>query len=497
MNAERPLVLIVDDSRVVRQRVSSILSREGFDVILKENGEKGVLAALEYNPDAIVMDINMPVMDGFEACKLLKSHNQTRMIPLCVFTDEGSIERKVDFFNIGVEDFIRKDFEDDEIVARIKGLLRLRSLRDKIMGGAELLEKIIDSLTDSVLIFDNRDRLVLFNRMAAADFDLIPELIEEALASDIFSNYDGMHKVLKAVSSKEEIEDYTVEIALKGKLRYFVVDIKVIELAYCDGQGTAVILKDITAQKETEKLKADFYSMIAHELRTPVSVVLGYTELILEGKAGEVPELQREFIESISEKGKSLMNLVNDFLEISRFERKTVRIERVSFNIVEFLKETIDGIRLLAENRNIDLDFKSESPFIEVNADRDKLSHVFINLIENSIKYTEEGGSIEVSCEEQEKSVVVRVSDTGIGMSEEEKKYIFDMYKRLEKAEEKKIKGTGLGLAIVKEIVDAHQGSIEVESREGEGSTFIVTFPKEPVGGGADGIEPVLSTLHS
>ena len=94
--------LVVDDSKVVRQRAREILVREGFDVILKENGEEGVLAALEYDPDAIVMDVNMPVMDGLEAARLLKKHRQTKMIPMCIFTDENSDDLKVDFFNIHI-----------------------------------------------------------------------------------------------------------------------------------------------------------------------------------------------------------------------------------------------------------------------------------------------------------------------------------------------------------------------------------------------------------
>jgi len=483
MKSERPLVLVVDDSRIVRQRVKEILSREGFGVVLKENGEEGVLAALEYDPDIILMDVNMPVMNGVEACRLIKKHKQTMMIPLCVFTDESSLDLKVDLFNIGVEDFINKNFSEAEIVARIKALLRLRELRDQIIGGRERLERIIDSLSDSVIIFDDNLKLVLFNRAAAANFGLIPELIMDKGIEEIFGNLQSTSRLIEMVKQCEEIENYELELVINGEGKVFSVDTRMVELSFCKNDGCAVIMKDITAQKETERLKADFYSMIAHELRTPISVILGYTQLMLEGKVGEVNELHREFIESINEKGKALMSLVNDFLEISRFERKAIRIEKANFNIVELVSETIDGIRLLAENRNISLSFSFSQQRIEVYADRDKMSHVFINLIENAIKYTEEGGRIDVRAEEKDGGAEVSISDTGIGMSEEELGLIFDMYQRLQNAERKKIKGTGLGLAIVKEIIDAHDGRIEVESREGEGSTFRVWIPggeKEP-----------------
>jgi len=479
MEKEKPLVLVVDDSKVVRHRAREILVREGFDVILKENGEEGVLAALEYDPDAIVMDVNMPVMDGLEAVRLLKKHRQTKMIPMCIFTDENSDDLKVDFFNMGVEDFINKNFSETEIVARIKGLLRLRELRDRIIGSRERLERIIDSLGDSVIIFDDSMRLVLFNRAAAVNFRLIPELIMEKTIRDIFEQSSGGEELISLVEKSGEVENIELSIEIDGAQKTFNVDIRVVELPISETSGVAVILKDITAEKEAERLKVDFYSMIAHELRTPISVILGYTQLILDGKAGDVPELQREFIESIDEKGKNLMSLVNDFLEISRIERKAVRIEKNYFNIVELVRETTEGLRLLAENRHISLNFESRQEDVKVYADRDKMSHVFINLIENAIKYTEEGGRIDVSVAGEEGGALVSITDTGIGMSDEELKYIFDMYRRLDNAEKKKIKGTGLGLAIVKEIVDAHDGKIEVESKLGEGSTFKVWIPGE------------------
>ncbi len=222
MKSERPLVLVVDDSRIVRQRVKEILSREGFGVVLKENGEEGVLAALEYDPDIILMDVNMPVMNGVEACRLIKKHKQTMMIPLCVFTDESSLDLKVDLFNIGVEDFINKNFSEAEIVARIKALLRLRELRDQIIGGRERLERIIDSLSDSVIIFDDNLKLVLFNRAAAANFGLIPELIMDKGIEEIFGNLQSTSRLIEMVKQCEEIENYELErlilLNLKMKL---------------------------------------------------------------------------------------------------------------------------------------------------------------------------------------------------------------------------------------------------------------------------------------
>ncbi len=474
---DKTLILVVDDSNAIRTRMKEILTRHDYSVILRENGQEAILAALEYDPDLIVIDVNMPHMGGYEACKILKRYQQTRMIPIAVFTDNREIEKKVRFFDIGVEDFIVKDADEAEVIARISGLLRWKENRDRTVRDRNRLENLIDSLSDIVLITDTNGRLVFFNRPAVERFGLVPELLMEKSLTDILPEVEEILEQFTMLDEYEEFESVERELMRDGEKRVYLVSVCRVYIGYSEEVGVAVILKDVTSARETERIKAEFYSMIAHEFRTPISVILGYTQLILEGKAGEISGLQKEFLGGVEEKGRNLLNLVNDFLEVSRFESKFVKIERKEFDFSELLAETVKSLRLLAGNKNIDLTFSCDREPIGINADRDKMEHVFINLIENAIKYTKDGGMVTVTCMAREGGAETVIKDTGIGMSEKEIEYIFDRFKRLDNAQKKKIKGTGLGLAIVKEIVDAHEGCIEVESTEGVGSIFKVWIP--------------------
>ncbi len=472
------LVLVVDDSKVIRSRMKNILERNGYDVILREDGEAGVLAALEYGPDLIIMDLNMPRMDGFTASSMLKRYPQTRNMPIAVFTDENETQRKVDFFGIGVEDFILKDADEAEVTARVGGLLRWKKNRDNLAQENNKLGNIIDILSDLVIIFDTAGKLVFYNRAAGHRFRLIPELIQEKTILEILPAAGKVRDLCRYIDTREEIHDQEVEIDHgETGVRHYMADINRIYIGLSEDVGGAFILRDITGEKEAQRLKTEFYSMMAHEMRTPISVVLGYTQLILDGRAGEISALQQEFLRGVEEKGKVLIKLVNDFLEVSRLENKFIRLDPSVFDISILVTETVSGIRLLAENKNISLTCGCRGVPILLRADRDKLEHVMINLVENAIKYTEENGTVTVRCGVEDGGAVIEIEDTGIGMSGEELKFIFDRFTRAGNAEKKKIKGTGLGLAIVKEIVDAHKGRIDVESQDGKGSVFRLWIP--------------------
>ncbi|MBD3178625.1 MAG: response regulator [Candidatus Latescibacteria bacterium] len=476
MRVNRNLILIVDDSKSIREKLRSILVDNGFEVIIREEGEGAVQAALEYFPDLILMDYNMPGMDGLAASRMLKKYSQTRAIPIALFTDTEDIKNKVKSFQIGVEDYILKGIDHKELVARISGLLNWKTDRDKIIREKDKLSGLLDNFRDAVAIVNHEGQIMFFNRSAADRFGFVPEVIKAGNLKDVLPECEESREILLAVEERRELEELELEISRCDRQRIYTISIRRVELDYTEDIGAAVIFTDITGEKEAEKLKAEFHSMIAHEMRTPISVILGYANLILEGNAGDVSDMQQEFLQGISGNGEVLRKLVDDFLEVSRLENKFVNLDVASFDMVELIAKTVKGLRLLAENKDLKLEFNPAGESIMMNGDSDKLEHALINIIENAIKYTEEGG-VTVECFGTGEGVEVRVSDTGIGMSEEEMETIFRSFERLEKAQKKKIKGTGLGLAIVKEIINAHQGQIRVESRESKGSTFIIDLP--------------------
>ena len=475
----RSLILVVDDSKSIREKLRLILADNDFDVILRDNGEAGVLAALEYYPDLILMDYNMPGMNGLKASRMLKKYPQTRSIPIALFTDTEDIKNKVKSFEIGVEDYILKGIDHKELIARISGLLYWKNDRERIIREKDKLAGLLDNFSDAVAIVDNAAEIMFFNRSAADRFGLVPEVIKAGNLRKVLPECEETDEIIMAVEERRELEELELEVEKNGGVRIYRISVRRVQLDYTEDIGAAVIFSDITAEKEAEKLKAEFHSMIAHEMRTPISVIMGYSNLILDGSAGEISGMQQEFLEGIASNGDVLRKLVDDFLEVSRLENKFVNLDTAEFDLVELIEKTVKGLRLLAGNKDLELQFNPEEESILINGDSDKLEHALINIIENAIKYTEKGG-ITVECSRRDDGVEVRVSDTGIGMSEEEKGTIFNSFERLEKAEKKRIKGTGLGLAIVKEIINAHQGVVRVESEESVGSTFYINLPDLP-----------------
>ena len=266
--SKRDLILVVDDSRIIRNRLESILTRSGFDVILREDGEKAILAVLEYYPDLILMDYNMPEMDGIHAARVLKEYSQTRMIPIAMFTDNRNIEEKVKSFKVGIEDYILKNVAENELVARVKRLLNWKKDRENIIREKQKLEGLLNNLSEAIIIVDNSGLLVFFNHRAAERFMLIPELIMSKRLEELFPNLKDMEEVFSAVLEKRETEGVEVVIDHGDGKRIYDVSVRRVHLGFTEDIGGAVIFSDITAEKETEKLRSEFYSMVAHEMRT-------------------------------------------------------------------------------------------------------------------------------------------------------------------------------------------------------------------------------------
>lgn len=228
--------------------------------------------------------------------------------------------------------------------------------------------------------------------------------------------------------------------------------------------------------KEVDQLKDDFISMASHELRTPLSVIRGYAEF-----AKEAPELSKEtkeYISKIDISTKELDSLVADILDVSRIEQGRMSFEFVKINPSEIIGEVVSSLVLSAKEKWLELTFdKSKVDGTEqINVDIARLKQILVNLVGNAVKYTK-NGEIKVNEYKENNRLFIRISDTGIGMSEEEKKRLFEKFYRIRTKDTENIRGTGLGLWITAEMIKQMGGSISVESIKGVGSHFIVSFP--------------------
>lgn len=233
---------------------------------------------------------------------------------------------------------------------------------------------------------------------------------------------------------------------------------------------------DIEYLQRLQKMRSQFLANVSHELRTPIFAIQGYIETLLNGAVND-KNVNMHFLEKANQNTISLSNLLNDLIDISMIESGEMRMSYRYFKVNDLINQVVQESRKIAEDKNLELNYLPAGDNLEVFGDKDKLRQVLINLILNSIKYTEKG-KIEVLVEEENKHAKIIVRDTGIGIPENYLDRIFERFFRIDKARSRSQGGTGLGLAIVKHIIEAHNSKVNVSSTVGEGSEFSFLLKK-------------------
>jgi len=233
-----------------------------------------------------------------------------------------------------------------------------------------------------------------------------------------------------------------------------------------------------TLRREKKMMEENFITMVSHQLRSPLVAVQQYFEVILAGMVGSVEDAQKDMILRARERLESLLHLINDWLDMARISRGQIVDKLKPLALEKLLDKQVEFMKPLAQEFKVKLELRPMKKTAVVLGDEQSLEQVFSNLISNAIKYNKPEGSVIITLREEDGILVADVADTGIGISREHLPLVFDQFYRVSRREDQKIKGTGLGLAIAKKIVEAHNGSIQVASEPGQGSTFSVRLPK-------------------
>jgi PAS domain S-box-containing protein len=233
----------------------------------------------------------------------------------------------------------------------------------------------------------------------------------------------------------------------------------------------------IAKLEELDRFKDEFISTVSHELRTPISAIMGYGDFLDEGLAGDLSPQARGFVTQILTGASHLLAIVNDLLDMSRLQAGTVRLDRRAIAIGEVAAYVVASLSSLASRKRLTLESDVPEDLPAPEADEQRVSQVLVNLVNNAIKFTPEGGRVRVSARREDGAVRIEVTDTGIGIAEADLPRLFQRYGQLDGAGRKSQEGTGLGLSIAKGLVEAHGGQIGVTSTPGHGSTFWFTLP--------------------
>ncbi|HNN13647.1 MAG TPA: PAS domain-containing sensor histidine kinase, partial [Anaerolineales bacterium] len=325
------------------------------------------------------------------------------------------------------------------------------------------LEAIISNIQDGVIVLDENQRILMVNRMLCEIFELNEATLRGQPLGNVIVNAD-----LNSLMAR----------AKEGALKYHEInfdDGRVFNAQYTPIPriGGAVTMQDISYLKELDRLKNEFIHTISHDLRSPLTAVLGYTELV--ERTGTLNENQAEFMHRLQGSVQHMTNLVNDLLDLGRLEAGfDTRREMVHTDNI--LKYTLDVFDPQIKKKKIKASTEIASDLKPVRANPIRIRQMFDNLLGNAIKYTPDEGYVRVLLSMQDKQIVIRVEDSGPGIPAEEQTRIFEKFFRASNRPQG-VEGTGLGLAIVKSVVDSHQGRVWVESKAGEGSAFVVILP--------------------
>jgi signal transduction histidine kinase len=243
--------------------------------------------------------------------------------------------------------------------------------------------------------------------------------------------------------------------------------------------GTVTVMEDITYRLELDRMKGDFIAMVSHELRSPIAAIGQNINLILDGLAGETTDKQRHLLTRAKERSKGLLDLIADLLEISKIDAGMAVQRKEPLQVEEVVRTVAELMEGEARTKGITLSTQFNASLSPVLGDKDNLEGVFTNVVSNAIKYTPEGGAVTIAVCAEGDYVKTVVKDTGIGIPPEDLPRIFDKFSRVKSEKTRGIVGTGLGLCIVKSIVEAHLGSISVESEEERGTTVTILLPRE------------------
>lgn len=326
---------------------------------------------------------------------------------------------------------------------------------------------VLRSMTEGVLAVDEQRQITLANLAVENLFSVTePEILGKTVRLGIRNNEiaDLVEEVLKSGHTIEREIDIVVPIE-----KSFVA------LASPIREGGAVcVLHDITELKKLEKYRSEFLANISHELKTPLTAVRNYVETLLSG-ALEDQEHNREFLNKIDKHALNLSALIDDILELSSLEGKKEIGPNTRFDLSTVVNHAVETVAGKAKRKGIKLEKGCEP--CEILGLEDHILRAIMNLLDNAINYTPEGGKVKIACRMRNNQVEVEVSDTGIGIPEEHLPRIFERFYRVDKARSRDLGGTGLGLAIVKHVMNLHNGKVEVESQPGQGSRFTLIFP--------------------
>ena len=331
------------------------------------------------------------------------------------------------------------------------------------------IETILLHMTDGIIAFNREGEIILINPAAKQLLSIRPE---DNTFDDIFSKFNlniNMERIIylenwTSTEQRLEVEDKYVDI-------YFAPFKDEKERP----EGVIAVIQDITEHVKLDNMQKEFVADVSHELKTPITSIMGYADTLLEGDYDK--ETQEKFLNVIATESRRMARLVTDLLTLSRYDNNKNKTKKVQFDLGELVKKCQEKLAIEIKKKNHDVKCFVTADVPLVYADKDDIERVILNILTNSIKYTKENGEIKIYVGFVYNDAYIKIFDNGIGIPEEDLSRIFERFYRVDKARTREMGGTGLGLSIAKEILDKNGGSIDIKSVVGKGTEVVIKIP--------------------
>jgi protein-histidine pros-kinase len=369
----------------------------------------------------------------------------------------------------------------------VEGTLVLAAIIDitERKKAEELFRLVVESAPNAMLLVNGEGKITLVNSQTEKLFgfsreELINKEVEILIPRRFKEKHPEYRNTFFASPKTRAMGAGRDLFARRKDGSEFPVEIGLNPLETIEGPMVLAAIIDITERKmqETNKLKSDFLANMSHELRTPMNAIIGFSELLIDKRVGDLNEKQVDYLNNIHASGSHLLQLINDVLDIAKIEAGKTVLSVERFSITEAIEEVIKVLRTIASKKRISITLALSDEVNMINADKHKLKQILYNLISNAIKFNREDGNVKVETATYGSGFfVMRVTDNGIGIAKDDLGKLFIPFVQLDSGTTRKHEGTGLGLALTKTITELHGGEIYVESVAGEGSTFSVILP--------------------
>lgn len=490
-------IVIVDDEDMVTKTLKTLLKIEGFSNVNTFNDADLALEYIRQNAcDLIISDFIMPKMNGIEFLSKAKQiHPDTTQILLTGYADKENAIRAIN--ELGIFKYIEKPWINDDIILNIKnGIERTRlkgqlknkieeleiankkleeyskSLEEKVQERTKSLNisnvklnTIIENLADGLVMFNSNNVIVQANSKAKELFCSDKNSIEGKNFFELIIN----EKNKKIKKDEKTLRNFSIIDYKENKK--IPVEINIADVEIENENFKIALIRDITFQKENERLRDDFIATLTHDLRTPLLASINALDFALNGELGELNNELTELLSVMKKSSEDMLGLVNALLEVYRYESGKLFLCKTQFSLNELIEECTKKLEPLLKADNLKFNFaKNTTPDITINADKNEIRRVVSNLLGNAIKHSKKDGAIEINIFEDKKDVRVDIVDFGEGLSKED---IEKLFKRFSQGTSKKRSAsTGLGLYLSRQIIEAHNGQIFAQGELGKGCTF-------------------------